>query len=105
MLSTLGEMRDPAHPWRVELRTGVEKLIDDLATDPQMRARAEAIKAERCSPSPLVIEQARTLWGEIERGLNSGYSGALGVDCADLRTTRCKLSAIGSWKTRGEGCG
>ncbi|MGA9321626.1 MAG: DUF445 family protein [Xanthobacteraceae bacterium] len=99
MLSTLGEMRDPAHPWRVELRTGVEKLIDDLATDPQMRARAEAIKAELLS-SPLVIEQARTLWGEIERGLNSGipaHSASIAQTCEHA------LQAIGNWLLEDEG--
>ena len=71
MLSTLHEMRDPAHPWRRELQKTVEKLIVDLATDPQMRAQAESLKSDLLS-SPLVIEQARTLWAEIESGLNTG---------------------------------
>ena len=53
-LGTLGEMRNPRHPWRIELRKGVQRLIDDLATDPQMRARAEGIKAELLA-SPLLI--------------------------------------------------
>ncbi|HXX03881.1 MAG TPA: DUF445 domain-containing protein, partial [Xanthobacteraceae bacterium] len=46
ILSTLSEMRDPEHPWRVELHRGVERLIERLASDPQMHARAEAFKAE-----------------------------------------------------------
>ena len=99
MLSTLGEMRNPAHPWRVELRTGVEKLISDLATDPQMRARAEAIKAELLA-SPLVIEQARTLWGEIERGLNSGipaHSASIAQTCEHA------LQGLGNWLLEDEG--
>ena len=61
-------MRDPLHPWRVELRKTVEKLIAELATDPQMRARAEDLKAELLA-SPLLIEQAKTLWAEVETGL------------------------------------
>jgi uncharacterized membrane-anchored protein YjiN (DUF445 family) len=72
MLSTLGEMRDPAHRWRVELRKTVEELIADLASDPKVSARAESFKAELLS-SPLVIGQAKTLWAEIERGLNEGF--------------------------------
>jgi uncharacterized membrane-anchored protein YjiN (DUF445 family) len=93
MLSTLGEMRSPGHPWRVELRKGVEKLISDLASDPQMRDRAESIKAELLA-SPLVIEQGRTLWAEIERGLNSGiprHSAAIAQTCEHA------LLGIGGW--------
>lgn len=64
-----------------------------------MRARAEAIKAELLS-SPLVIEQARTLWGEIERGLNSGipaHSASIAQTCEHA------LQAIGNWLLEDEG--
>ena len=84
LLGTLAEMRDPLHPWRVELRKTVEKLIAELATDPQMRARAEVLKAELLA-SPLLIEQAKTLWTEVETGLVSGlpaHSEAIGEACA-----------------------
>ena len=84
LLGTLAEMRDPLHPWRVELRRTVEKLIAELATDPQMRARAEDLKAELLA-SPLLIEQAKTLWAEVETGLVSGlpaHSEAIGEACA-----------------------
>ena len=84
LLGTLAEMRDPLHPWRVELRKTVEKLIAELATDPQMRARAEDLKAELLA-SPLLIEQAKTLWAEVETGLVSGlpaHSEAIGEACA-----------------------
>jgi uncharacterized membrane-anchored protein YjiN (DUF445 family) len=84
LLGTLAEMRDPLHPWRVELRKTVEKLIAELATDPQVRARAEDLKAELLA-SPLLIEQAKTLWAEVETGLVSGlpaHSEAIGEACA-----------------------
>jgi uncharacterized membrane-anchored protein YjiN (DUF445 family) len=84
LLGTLAEMRDPAHPWRIELRKTVEKLIAELATDPQMRARAEDLKAELLA-SQLLIEQAKTLWAEVETGLASGlpaHSEAIGEACA-----------------------
>jgi uncharacterized membrane-anchored protein YjiN (DUF445 family) len=84
LLGTLAEMRDPLHPWRVELRKTVEKLIAELATDPRMRARAEDLKAELLA-SPLLIEQAKTLWTEVETGLVSGlpaHSEAIGEACA-----------------------
>jgi uncharacterized membrane-anchored protein YjiN (DUF445 family) len=84
LLGTLAEMRDPSHPWRIELRKTVEKLIAELATDPQMRARVEDLKAELLA-SPLLIEQAKTLWAEVEVGLASGlpaHSEAIGEACA-----------------------
>ena len=84
LVGTLAEMRDPGHPWRIELRKTVEKLIGELATDPQMQARAEDLKAELLA-SPLLIEQAKTLWAEVETGLASGlpaHSEAVGDACA-----------------------
>ncbi len=93
MLSTLGEMRDPGHPWQIELRKAVEKLIADLASDPQMQAQAESVKAELLA-SPLVIGQARTLWAEIESVLNSGlaaHSDSIAHSCEQT------FRSIGSW--------
>jgi uncharacterized membrane-anchored protein YjiN (DUF445 family) len=72
LLSTLGEMRDPAHPWRLELQKAIERLIADLAADPRMHAQAERFKAEFLA-NPLLIEQARTLWTEVESGLTAGF--------------------------------
>ena len=96
LLGTLAEMRDPSHPWRVELRKTVEKLIAELATDPQMRARAEDLKAELLA-SPLLIEQAKTLWAEVETGLVSGLpapSEAIGEACARA-LAQCRNVAAG----------
>ena len=60
----LEEMRDPAHPWRTELGVAVDKLIDDLATEPEMYARGEAFKAEILH-NPVVLQQVNKLWAEI----------------------------------------
>jgi uncharacterized membrane-anchored protein YjiN (DUF445 family) len=98
LLSTLGEMRNPRHPWRIELRKAVEKLIDDLASDPQMRARAESIKAELLA-SPLLIQQAKTLWADIESGLNStlpAHSETIAQTCEQ------GLRSIGAWLVEDE---
>jgi uncharacterized membrane-anchored protein YjiN (DUF445 family) len=98
MASTLGEMRDPRHPWRIELRKAVETMIADLASDPQMRARAEAIKADLLA-SPLVTGQAKTLWAEIEQGLNTGipaHSEAI------ARTCEQALRNVGGWLVEDE---
>jgi uncharacterized membrane-anchored protein YjiN (DUF445 family) len=93
MLSTLAEMRDPAHPWRIEMRKSVEKLIADLASDPAMRDRIDAMKSELLA-HPLVIEQAKTLWNEIETGLSSGvprHLEAVGT------ATENALLGVSSW--------
>ena len=45
LTETLREMRDPDHPWREQANALIEKLIDDLAHDPEMRAQGEALEA------------------------------------------------------------
>jgi len=65
---TLREMRDPDHPWRDEANARIEKLIDDLALDPQMRAQGEALKQDILA-NPVFAEQARALWEELETAL------------------------------------
>jgi uncharacterized membrane-anchored protein YjiN (DUF445 family) len=66
----LEEMRDPAHPWRTELGVAVDKLIDDLATEPEMYARGEAFKAEILH-NPVVLQQVNRVWTEIGARLDA----------------------------------
>ena len=66
----LEEMRDPAHPWRTELGAAVGKLIDDLATEPEMYARGEAFKGEILH-NPVVLQQVNKLWAEIGARLDA----------------------------------
>jgi uncharacterized membrane-anchored protein YjiN (DUF445 family) len=73
LLGTIGEMRNPDHPWRREVRESVDKLIVDLATDPDMYAGGEVLKAELLA-SPVFLEQARALWTQIESGLHADLS-------------------------------
>jgi len=65
----LDEMREPNHPWRVELAATVARLIDKLATDPAMAARGEEIKAQLLS-TPQVTGQIDGLWVAIEDRLD-----------------------------------
>jgi uncharacterized membrane-anchored protein YjiN (DUF445 family) len=65
----LEEMREPSHPWRVELSSAVEKLIHDLATDPDMLARGEELKA-RLLENPVVAKQIDGMWIELEDKLD-----------------------------------
>jgi uncharacterized membrane-anchored protein YjiN (DUF445 family) len=95
LLSTMAEMRDPAHPWRVELHAEVERLIAALATDPDLHARGEAFKAELLA-NPAFIAQARTLWAQIEEALRSGVPAH-----ADAIAPACEsaLRNTGAWLT------
>ncbi len=90
--TTLAEMRDPGHPWRNELKTTVETLIARLNTDPALRSRVEAAKAEFLA-NPMIHDQARALWGEIEARLPADFSAhadtiAAGVEYAMLGAGR-----------------
>jgi uncharacterized membrane-anchored protein YjiN (DUF445 family) len=61
-------MRDPDHPWREHVNALIEKWIDDLARDPDMRARGEALKRDILA-DPAFAEQARALWEELQTAL------------------------------------
>src|SRR5262249_56524899 len=92
-LSTLEELRDPDHPWRVELSQAVEKLIADLASDPDMQAMGERMKAQLLA-NPLLLEQARSLWDEIERGLEADPQARAETTA---RTIEMGLHNFGRW--------
>ena len=77
----LEEMRNPAHPWRTELGTAVEKLIDDLAVDPQMHVRGEELKSEILQ-NPFLLQQMGKLWTAVEARLDE-ESGSASDPLAD----------------------
>ena len=93
MLSTLTEMRDPEHPWREELRRAVEKLIAQLESDPETHKQGEYFKAQLLA-NPLIMEQARLLWAEVEDGLKWGISTHAE---SIARTFAQTLHSIGKW--------
>jgi uncharacterized membrane-anchored protein YjiN (DUF445 family) len=92
----LGEMRNPDHPWRIELAASVEKLIDDLAVDSGLRERGEQFKAEILQ-NPVVLAQVNRLWSEIEATLEADSESHVGRIADGLERA---LIALGSWATR-----
>ena len=64
-----------------------------------MRAQAENFKAELLA-SPLLIEQAKTLWAEVESGLTAGFPAHADADRASLRAGAAAASARGCGRTR-----
>ena len=93
LLSTMRELRDPDHPWRAEVRAAVDKFVVDLATDPALYAQGEAMKAELLA-NPVFLDQAKSLWTEIEKGLYGDLSRFTPM-AADLVTAT--LRSFGKW--------
>jgi uncharacterized membrane-anchored protein YjiN (DUF445 family) len=89
----LQELRNPDHPWRVELAQAVEKLTADLATDPEMYALGERLKAEVLA-NPLFVEQARSLWTEIDGALKADLQS---YSESTARAFEVALHSFGSW--------
>jgi uncharacterized membrane-anchored protein YjiN (DUF445 family) len=73
LLTTMREMREPDHPWRAELSKAVDKLVLDLASDAEMRAQGEEMKAELLA-NAVFLDQVKNLWTEIENGLHGDLS-------------------------------
>ena len=90
---TLREMRDPDHPWRDEANARIERLIDDLAHDPEMRAQGEALK-EDILANPVFAEQARALWEELETALKEDLPRHADAIVGWLATS---AAALGRW--------
>jgi uncharacterized membrane-anchored protein YjiN (DUF445 family) len=66
--ATLAEMRDPTHPWRLELQAGIEGLIERLSCDPVLREDVEAAK-NAFLDDPLFIAHVTAMWAEIDARL------------------------------------
>ncbi|WP_157817063.1 DUF445 domain-containing protein [Bradyrhizobium sp. SK17] len=79
---TLDEMREPDHPWRVELKAEIERLIDRLATDPEYLAKGEELKQQMLD-NPAVIGQIDAMWHAIEVRLNSAATSAAIADAIE----------------------
>ncbi len=91
--ATLTEMRDPAHPWRVELKDGIEGLIGRLGTDPSLQADVEAAK-NAFLDDPGFAEHVTVIWKEIDARLPSDVSAH--ADTIATAVEHCLLSA-GRW--------
>ncbi|MHC2254382.1 uncharacterized membrane-anchored protein YjiN (DUF445 family) [Bradyrhizobium embrapense] len=79
---TLDEMREPNHPWRIELKAEIERLIDRLATDPDYLAKGEELKQQMLD-NPAVIRQIDAMWQAIEARLNSAATSAAIADAIE----------------------
>ena len=86
-------MCDPDHLWREQANALIEKLIDDLAHDPEMRAKGEALKQEMLA-NPVFAEQAQALRDELESVLRNDLPRHVEAIVGWLATS---VSALGRW--------
>ena len=91
--SSLGEMRRPTHPWRMEIRKTIETLIFDLANDPKMRERGEAFKRDLLA-NPTFAAQVRELCDSLETQLDASLTTQSATISSGLEFA---LLAIGRW--------
>ncbi len=69
--------RDPHHHARYALDTMLRQLADDLLTNPDTQARAEALKG-RLLGQPQVVETGMSLWSAFRRALVAGLDDPIG---------------------------
>jgi uncharacterized membrane-anchored protein YjiN (DUF445 family) len=91
--STLAEMRNPNHPWRVELRQAIETLIFDLANNPAMREQGEAMKADLIA-NRLFVAQINELCQDVEALVSANASAHAASIAQGLEFA---LLAVGKW--------
>ena len=89
LLSALQDLRDPAHPWRIEIEAAMERLIEDLSSDPDLMVRVETWKA-RLLTDPAIRDHLATLWDELASRLGAD------PDLAEHLIARA-LAALGRW--------
>src|ERR1700735_4266902 len=75
VMRILDEMREPSHPWRIEMTSTVEQLIGDLAVKPEMIEKGEELKAKLLA-TPAVTSQIDALWVRIENRLEAPQTQA-----------------------------
>ena len=68
LAGSLQEMRAPDHPWREQANVQIEKLIDGLAHDPEVRAQGKELKAQILA-NPVFARQTQALWEELKTSL------------------------------------
>ncbi|HRI98399.1 MAG TPA: DUF445 domain-containing protein, partial [Nocardioides sp.] len=76
---------DPRHRARLALDSVLRQLADDLQTDPDTQARAEALK-ERVLDNPAVIRSSISLWNALRRALTSSLEDPSGAVRARMLT-------------------
>jgi uncharacterized membrane-anchored protein YjiN (DUF445 family) len=91
--SSLAEMRKPEHPWRLDIARAIETLIFDLADNPDMRARGEAMKREILA-NPAFVAQVREVCESLHGQASADFSAHAAVVADGLEFLAL---ALGRW--------
>ena len=85
----VGDIRDdPLHRARVALDSVLGQLAQDLLTDPETQARAEALK-ERLLDHPAVATSFISLWDALRRALTASLKDSEGAVRERMLTEVC----------------
>ena len=93
VLQLLAEVQLAEHPWRVKLGEEVERWIQRLAEDTELRAAGEVLKAQILA-DPSLAEHAHRLWSEVQVRLQAEWSE--GAEALQVRLERLGRD-LGGW--------
>lgn len=99
LLRSLQDLRDPAHPARQELNLWVEDILRRLAEDPDLMARAEALK-DRLLADPAVLGPLAETWLQ---GLSQEAGDPAAVRETVRAATKAVLTTLGAWLAEDDG--
>ena len=99
IVQSLEDVCDPAHPWRVELEAVVQDWARRLAVDPELRARAEALKL-RVLEDPQLLGGLDAVWRDLGDWLIGEATGNGEALTARLAAV---LSQAGAWLRENQG--
>jgi uncharacterized membrane-anchored protein YjiN (DUF445 family) len=93
LVQLLSDVRSPDHPWRARLDGLAAMWIERLASDPDLRARGETLKADILA-NPRFRAEVRRLWMQLREGVEGGRLFATGGAPAQVEAV---LRAFGAW--------
>lgn len=93
LLSAVDDLRDPSHPWRLELDAWVRDLIVRLDTDPDMEAQLQSWKDAALTDAAWQAG-LRGVWAELEGRLTADRQGL--IDALSPAIARA-LTGAGTW--------
>jgi uncharacterized membrane-anchored protein YjiN (DUF445 family) len=93
LTETLAQMRVPEHPWRGRVHAFVDDFIGRLESDPELAARAEAIKRQ-IAASPLLLERLGDFSDVIEARLRPATEADAHLMVLQLAGW---LAGVGAW--------